>query len=125
MINVKGIISVVNSSQEEIHNKIEEFADSNIAEMIYSRALDYKEAYDKKLENIMDNPDIEDELKEFKGMKPEWLVYLNEVEDVKTLEDFAYLSGWEFQEAVQDVKLSEALASSMILKARQIAFKDK
>jgi N utilization substance protein A len=98
--------------------------DEAIAQEIQSRALSFVEQRAKvSLEKAKDLGVSEDIL-EIDGMTAEMLLKLAE-HKIKTLDDFADLSGDEFIEIVQDEQLTIEQANAMIMAARAHWFDEK
>ena len=128
-------IEEINQSTIEEISKIEAI-DESTAKELKERAGEYlkkeKEAIEKKLNEL----GLEDQLINFKGLTPGMLVTLGE-KKIKTLKDFAELSTDEviggFDEKngkrfkiegfLEEFALSRNEADSLILNAREIAFK--
>ena len=121
-----SIDSIINESSANLE-KIEGF-DKNLAEELLQRAKNYVLAEEEKNIKIINEYDIDKDLRNLEGINNRMLALLAN-NNIKSLDDFADLSNFDLIDnevgIFKSLELDETIINNMIMKAREKWFADK
>ena len=129
LLVTEGYVTVESVTSESIENleKIEGF-DKDLAVEILDRAKNYLSNKEEENLKIINDKNIEEELRKIEGIDNKMLALLAE-NDVITLDDFAGLSTFDLLDKnegiFKELDLDEELVNKMIMKARENWFADE
>ena len=98
--------------------------EEELATELQQRAANFIEKRDAEFEARRQELGVQDDLAEIGGMTPEMMVKLGE-NDVKSLEDIAYLAGDEFVEIVGEEAITIDSANELIMALRSQLFEEE
>ncbi len=119
----KTISDLALTTAEELCG-IEEF-DEITATQIIDRAIAYQQEQESKLIEKLEVLGVEQDLLDFEGLPVEYIVALSEDLQIKSVDDFAELAGYEVVESLGEDKISEEDANKLIMKAREKWFAEE
>tara|TARA_B100001123_G_C15335308_1_gene1032605 strand:- start:3319 stop:4857 length:1539 start_codon:yes stop_codon:yes gene_type:complete len=129
LLVTEGYVSIDSLVNESVSNleKIEGF-DNNLAQELIQRAKNYVNAEDEKNIKIINEHNIDDNLKNLEGINNTMLAILAQ-NNVKSLDDFAGLSNSDLLDSEDGIfktlELDESYVNNMIMKAREGWFTDE
>ena len=128
LLVTEGYVSIDSVVNEKIANleKIEGF-DTDLAEELLQRAKNYMLVEDEKNIKIINDKDIEKDLKQLEGINNKMLALLAK-NNIISLNDFADLSNYDLLDSEEGIfrslELDENKVNNMIMKAREKWFAD-
>ncbi len=129
LLVTEGYVSIDSLINEQSSNleKIEGF-DKDLAEEIIQRAKNYILAEDEKNIKIINDKDVDKDLKKLEGINNKMLALLVK-NNILSLNDFADLSNYDLIDSEEGIfkslELDESIVNNMIMKAREKWFADK